>query len=114
MFVKNHEFFRREGFDLYCEIPIIYSDLILGTKIKIKGIQDVITLNIPSGTKPGTIFKVAGKGVPDPNKRGLRGSMFVKAILAEPVDVNREYKQLLEKLADAKTKKNTRQVQRLH
>lgn len=107
VFVKNHEFFRREGFDLYCEIPIIYSDLILGTKIKIKGIQDVITLNIPSGTKPGTIFKVAGKGVPDPNKRGLRGSMFVKAILAEPVDVNREYKQLLEKLAgiDAKTKK---------
>ena len=107
VFVSQHEFFRREGYDLYCEIPITYSDLILGTKIKIKGIQDSINLTIPTGTKPETIFKVTGKGVPDPNKRGLHGSLFVKVILAEPVDVNREYKELLNKLAsiDSKTKK---------
>ncbi len=105
--VTEHEFFKREGYDLYCEIPIIYSELILGTKIKIKGIQDTINLTIPAGTRPETIFKVSGKGSPDPNKRGLHGSLFVKVILAEPIDVNREYKQLLEKLAniDNKTKK---------
>lgn len=107
VFVSTHEFFRREGHDLYCEIPIIYSDLVLGTKVNIKGIQDNITLTIPAGTKPETIFKISGKGVPDPNRRGLHGSLFVKVILAEPVDVNREYKELLGKLAsiDFKTKK---------
>ncbi len=107
VFVSNHEFFKREGFDLYCEVPIIYSDLILGTKIKIKGIQDTITLTIPSGTKYETVFKISGKGVPDPNRRGLHGSLFVKVLLAEPIDVSREYKQLLERLAqiDSKTKK---------
>jgi len=107
VFVKEHYFFKRAIYDLYCEVPIIYSDLILGTKIKIKGIQDTITLSIPAGTRPDTTFKVAGKGVPDPNRRGIHGSLFVKVILAEPVDVNREYKDLLNKLAtiDAKTKK---------
>lgn len=107
IFVTDHEFFRREGYDLYCEIPVIYSDLVLGTKIKIKGVQDTIKLNVPSGTRSGTVFRVAGKGVPDPNRRGVHGSLFVKVILAVPVDVNREYKQYLEKLAkiDAKTKK---------
>lgn len=107
IYVKEHEFFKRENYDLYCEIPIIYSDLILGTKIKIRGIQDSINLTIPSGTRPETIFKVSGKGSPDPNKRGIHGSLFVKVILADPVDVNREYKELLHKLAniDNKTKK---------
>lgn len=107
VFVKEHDFFKRLGYDLYCEIPIIYSDLVLGTKIKIKGIQDTINLTIPIGTRPETTFKVSGKGVPDPNRRGVHGSLFVKVILAEPIDVNREYKQLLEKLAsiDNKTKK---------
>ncbi len=105
--VKEHEFFKREGNDLYCELPIIYSELVLGTKVKIKGIPDIITLNIPSGTRPDTVFRVQGKGAPDPNKRGVHGSLFVKVILAEPVDVNREYKELLSKLSviDSKTKK---------
>ena len=105
--VTEHEFFKREGYDLYCEIPIIYSELILGTKIKIKGIQDTINLTIPAGTRPETIFKVSGKGSPNPNKRGVHGSLFVKVIQADPIDVNRDYKQLLEKLAtlDSKTKK---------
>lgn len=107
VFVSAHEFFKRAGFDLYCEVPIIYSDLILGTKIKIKGIQDTINLTIPANTKPETTFKFSGKGLPDPNRRGPHGSLFVKVILTEPTDINREYKSLLEKLAqmDAKTKK---------
>ena len=105
--VTPHEFFKREGYDLYCELPIIYSDLILGTKIKLKGIQDTINLTIPTGTKPETIFRVSGKGAPDPNRRGIHGSLYVKVILAEPLDVSREYKKLLENLAkiDSKTKK---------
>lgn len=110
--VNKHDFFKREGFDLYCEIPVIFSDLMLGTKIKIKGIQDKIKLTIPAKTAPETIFRVAGKGVPDPNRRGIHGSLFVKVILAEPLDFNREYKSLLEKLRkiDIKTKKKVEEL----
>lgn len=107
IFVSEHDFFKREGFDLYCEVPIIYSDLVLGTKIKIKGIQDTIKLTIPANTKPETMFKISGKGVADPNRGKVHGSLYIKVILATPTDINREYKSVLEKLStlDSKNKK---------
>lgn len=109
--VSNHEFFKRNGADLYCEIPITYGDLILGTKIDIKGIQDTINLKIPSETTPGTIFNVKGKGLPDPNKRGIHGSLFVKVVLAMPDTINKEYKDLLSKLNAVDNKSTKKKIQ---
>ena len=109
--VANHEFFKRSGADLYCEVPLTYSDLVLGTKITIKGIQDTINLKVPSETTPGTIFNVKGKGLSDPNRRGVHGSLFVKVTLAMPTNVNKDYKEFLSKINSIDDKSTKKKIQ---
>lgn len=100
VFVKPHKFYKRDRADLYLEIPVTYSDLILGTEIKIKGIQDNIKLKIPKYTDTGTIFKVKGKGLPNINRRGVHGDLYVKVFTDVPNKVSRKYKNLVSNLKD--------------
>lgn len=98
--VKEHQFFKREGANLYCEIPITYSDAILGTELDIKGIQDLIKLKIPAHTESGTTFRIKGKGLPDIHRRNEHGTLYVKVVIAVPGKASKDYKELIKKLSD--------------
>ena len=108
VFVEPHKFYKRDGADLYLELPICYSDLILGTTLKIKGITDTINLKVPENTNTNTLFKIKGKGLADIHRRGLHGNLFVRVILDNPKKVSRDYKKIitnLKKLDDKFMKK---------
>ena len=70
--VKRHTFFERDGYDLYCEIPITVADATLGAEIDVPTLEGNEKFTIPEGTQPGTRFTLRQKGIPyvNSNRRG--------------------------------------------
>lgn len=89
VFVEEHDVFKRDGADIYAEIPISFSEAALGTKLDVPTLKGEATINIPSGTQTGTIFRLRGKGIKE-----LEGSSFgdeyVKVILETPKQAQQE------------------------
>ncbi len=61
--VKPHEFFTRDGLDIYVNMPITFSQAALGASIVVPTVYGDVSLKIPAGTQSGTKFKLAGKGI---------------------------------------------------
>src|SRR5690606_39308769 len=81
--VRPHPFFRREGRDIHCEVPISFVQAALGDEIEVPTLEGTATLKIPEGTQTGTVFRMRWKGVPD--VRGLvRGAQFVSGKEVSP------------------------------
>jgi len=70
--VEAHEFFTREGNDLYYNMPITFSQAALGAELEVPSFDGAVKMRIPPGTQSGTLFKLKGKGVPllDTQRRG--------------------------------------------
>lgn len=92
--VKPHEFFVREGDDLYCEIPITFAQAALGDKIEVPTIEGKVRLDVPAGTQTGKHFRIKGKG--SPRLRGYgAGDQFVKTVVVTPTKLTTRQKELL-------------------
>ncbi len=99
--VQDHPFFRREGNDLYCEIPVNFPTLALGGRIVIPTLEgDEEPFQVPEGTQTGTTLRLSGKGMPDVSGRG-HGDLLVTVKVVTPKKLTREQKKLLEQLAEA-------------
>lgn len=97
--VKEHEFFRRDGDDIYCEIPCTFPQVALGDEIEVPTLYGKVKLRIPPGTQTGTSFRLRDKGAP--NVRGYgRGDQHVKIRVVTPKKLNEEQKQLLRRFAE--------------
>ena len=93
--VQDHDFFHREGDDLYCELPIQFPTLALGGSVKVPTLNGREDLTIPAGTQPGARFRVRGKGMPNVGGRG-HGDLHVIARAAVPKKLSKEQKLILE------------------
>ena len=93
--VQDHDFFHREGDDLYCELPIQFPILALGGSVKVPTLNGREDLTIPAGTQPGARFRVRGKGMPNVGGRG-HGDLHVIARAAVPKKLSKEQKLILE------------------
>lgn len=102
--VKPHEIFRREGVDIYLEVPLSYSQAVLGDKISIPTLEGKAELTIPAGTADNTLFRMRGKGMPDLEGEGS-GSQLVKVYIKVPERLNRREKELIEELHDLEKEK---------
>jgi molecular chaperone DnaJ len=96
--VQEHEFFQRDGNDLYCEIPVNFPTVALGGEMTIPTLDGTETLKVPEGTESGTTFRVRGKGMPDVSGRG-RGDLLVTIKVVTPSKLTRDQKKLLQQLA---------------
>ena len=96
--VQEHDFFRREGDDLYCEVAVNFSTLALGGDIKVPSVDGEEPLRIPTGTDAGTVFRIRGKGVPNVSGRG-RGDLHVLVQAKTPKKLTKEQKTALQNLA---------------
>jgi len=85
--VDEHKIFKREGEYLYREIPITYSQAVLGDSIEVDTLDGTATLNIPPRTKSGTILRISGKGMPRLRGRGY-GDLLIKVDIAIPEKLN--------------------------
>ncbi len=95
--VEPHEKFAREGTNLAMYVEVGMVDAALGTTLEIEGIDSPHELRIKSGTQPGEILRLKGKGLPSKGG-GRRGDMIVRVDVAVPRKLSGEQKKLLEKL----------------
>jgi len=89
--VEPSKIFRREGADLYCEVPVSMPTAVLGGTVDVPTISGKKELAIPAGTQPGTTICMRGMGVPIEN-RG-RGSLYVTVKVEIPVSLSSEQKE---------------------
>jgi molecular chaperone DnaJ len=98
IYVREHEFFQRDGNNLHCTVPLAFTTLALGSEITVPGIDGDETVKIPESTQTGTTFRLRAKGMPDVSGRG-RGDLLVTVQAITPKKLSREQKKLLEQLA---------------
>jgi molecular chaperone DnaJ len=96
--VDDHELFQRDGDNLILEMPISYTQAVLGADIKIPTLDGEHTLRIEKGTAYGSIFRVEGKGLPN-LRTGRRGELLVGVKIEIPKKLTSEQESLLRKLA---------------
>lgn len=97
--VKEHAFFERRGADLYCTIPVSFPQAALGARIKVPTLRGEEDFEIPEGTQSGQIFRVKGRGLPNPH--GGKGDLYVNIRVIIPAKVSRDQKRLLEQLGQS-------------
>ncbi|MDR0975356.1 MAG: molecular chaperone DnaJ [Christensenellaceae bacterium] len=107
--VLPHPILKRDEFDLYMELPISFTQAILGHKVKIPLIDGETELNIPAGTQNGTIHRLKGKGVKRLNAYGA-GDLVVKVFVEMPKGLDRTTAHLIRELDANLTEKDFAKV----
>ncbi|RXJ98431.1 molecular chaperone DnaJ [Arcobacter sp. CECT 8986] len=98
--VKEDSHFVRHGDDIYIEIPLFFTQVALGGKIKIPGLRNELELVIPQGAKDKQQFTFKGEGVKSVQGYG-KGDLIVQIQITYPKSLNNEQKELLEKLQES-------------
>lgn len=98
--VKEDKHFIRHGDDIYIEVPLFFTQVALGDKIKIPGLRGELELKIPQGAKDKEQFTFKGEGVKSVQGH-TKGNLIVQIKIQYPKSINSEQKELLEKLQES-------------
>ncbi len=86
--VEPDRFFRREGLDIYCTVPINVAQAMLGSRIKVKTLEGRrVVLRVPPGTQHGQKFRIPGQGI---ELNGRRGDQYVEVRVEIPEQLTPE------------------------
>jgi curved DNA-binding protein len=99
--LQSHPFFRLDGEQLICEVPITPDEAVLGAQIEIPTPDGMVTVNVPAGVRSGQSLRLRGKGWANP--RGERGDQLAKIIIATPKNISPAERELYEKIRTART-----------
>lgn len=92
--IKPHEYFEREGDNIYSELPLTFAQAALGDEVEVPTVHGNVKLKIPAGTQSGKVFRLRSKGVP--NVRGYgQGDQHVHVKVVTPTSLTKEQKDLL-------------------
>ena len=97
--VAEHSLFERKGQHLLCQIPITYAQAALGAKIDVPTLDGKETIDIPPATQSGDVFRLPGRGMPDPRVRG-RGDLVVQVHIEVPKVLSADHERVLRELAE--------------
>jgi molecular chaperone DnaJ len=93
--IKPHEFFQRDGADLFCRVPIAMTTGALGGQVEVPTIDGGRTrVKIPEGTESGKQFRLKGKGMPVLRSKHL-GDLYIQVEVETPKNLNRKQRELL-------------------
>ncbi|MEA1916395.1 MAG: molecular chaperone DnaJ [Campylobacterota bacterium] len=98
--VERDKHFQRHDNDVYLEVPIFFTQAILGESIKIPSLTGEIELNLDAGTRDKQQYKFRGEGISDVHGHG-KGDLIAQISLSYPKKLNDEQRELLEKLQDS-------------
>ncbi|MBR7181943.1 MAG: molecular chaperone DnaJ, partial [Clostridia bacterium] len=90
--VKPHAIFERDGYNIYCEVPIPVTDAILGADLEIPTLEGTEKYTIPEGTQPGDTFTMRGKGIPYINS-SRRGDLIFRVKVEIPRALSNQQKE---------------------
>lgn len=97
--IKPHPIFKREGYDVVCDIPISFTQAALGGEIDIPTIDGIIKYTIPEGTQTSTVFKLKGKGIKR-LRSNSRGDQYIRVNVEVPTKLTQKQKDLLRQFAE--------------
>jgi molecular chaperone DnaJ len=97
MSVRPHRIFKRDGKNLFCDVPISFADAALGGELDVPTLEGRVKLKIPAETQTGKSFRLRGKGI-TPVRGGSTGDLICKVTLETPVSLTKRQKELLQEL----------------
>ena len=107
VYIKRHPIFQRSGMDVYCEVPISFTQAALGGEIQVPTLDGKITFEIPEGTQTGKEFSMADRGIPDVGNPKRRGRHRFTVVVETPTKLTKEQRELLQKLDETLDNKST-------
>ena len=96
--IRNHPIFTRRGMEVYCEVPISFTQAALGAKLQIPTLDGKEEFEIPEGTQTGKTFTIFGKGIPNVHNPKRRGNHHFTVVVETPTKLTKEQKELLQQL----------------
>jgi molecular chaperone DnaJ len=98
--VRDHEFFKRNDLDVYCEVPVPFHIAMLGGEIEVPTIHGGAKLKIPAGTESGKIFRLRGQGVADTAHGHGKGDQNVLVKIEVPARLSGKEKKAMQALCE--------------
>jgi len=96
--VLPHKIFKREGYDIICEMPITFVQAALGDELEVPTLEGKVKYKMPEGTQSGTVFRLRSKGIVNPKGYG-KGDQYVRVIIEVPTKLSESQKDILKKFA---------------
>jgi len=104
--IMPHEFFQRDGADIFCRVPISMTTAALGGEFQVPTIDGGKTkVKVPEGTQTGKQFRLKGKGMPVLRSTRI-GEMYIQVAVETPRNLNRKQRELLEEFERASSADN--------
>lgn len=107
VYIKRHPIFQRKGMDVFCEVPISFTQAALGGEIQVPTLDGKVTFDIPEGTQTGKEFSMADRGIPDVGNPRRRGRHRFTVVVETPTKLTKEQRELLQKLDETLDNKST-------
>ncbi|MFP4133701.1 MAG: DnaJ C-terminal domain-containing protein, partial [Halothece sp.] len=98
--ITDHCFFKLQGKDVFCKIPVTPSEAVLGSAIKVPTLDGLVQMSVPKGVKSGQRLRLAGKGYP---VEGERGDQLVEMQIVVPTEPSEAERELYEQLKAIET-----------
>ncbi len=95
--VRPHPIFQRRGTDVWCEMPVTFTQAALGADVEVPTLDGKVSYHIHEGTQPGDVFRLKGKGIQSLHGRG-RGDQYVQVTVEVPKNLSKRQKEILSEL----------------
>lgn len=96
--IAPHAFFRLEGADIFCELPVTPAEAVLGGDIEVPTLDGWVKMKLPSGVFSGQRLRLASKGYP--NGMGDRGDQLVEIKIVAPKEPSADELEIYQKLRE--------------
>ncbi|WP_428262096.1 DnaJ C-terminal domain-containing protein [Haliangium sp.] len=98
--VREHSVFRREGHDVWCDVPVSFTQAALGSAVEVPTLDGKVRMRIPEGTQSGRVFRLRERGIPrSASRSALRGDQMVRVVVETPTGLTDRQRALLEQFA---------------
>ncbi len=97
--IKEHELFERDQFDVYCQVPISFSQAALGAEVEVPTLGGKVAVNVPLGTQSGTKMRLKNKGIQRLGGYG-QGDQILEIHVETPTKLNSEQREILVRLME--------------
>ena len=97
--LQEHEFFKREEYDVLCEVPISFSQAALGSEIEVPTLGGRVSMKIPEGTQSGQKMKLRNKGITKLGGYGF-GDQIITIHVETPTKLSKEQKEIFKQMQE--------------
>ena len=105
--IKPHQFFQRDGADIYCRVPISMTTAALGGQFEVGTVDGGNTrVKVPEGTQNAKQFRLRGKGMPVMRTTQF-GDMYIQVAVETPQNLTRRQRELLQEFEEESSDKNS-------